>query len=217
MKISTHDTLPIVSIAALCAFAWYLYPSIPEPMAIHWSLDGSPNGFSSRGTGIAIFVAIPAIAFLCLRLLPLISPSGYRMTQSRHTYALVIGAVTVVLAGISASALVSATDGTLRAGLAGPVLLGSLFVVFGNYMGKVERNWIFGIRTPWTLASEEVWFRTHRAGRWIWLAAGLILLVTPLLGLPPLKTVVQVTIVATIVSVLYSLAVYIRLHGLSDS
>ncbi|WP_243123893.1 SdpI family protein [Thermaerobacter sp. FW80] len=31
-------------------------------------------------------------------------------------------------------------------------------------MGQVRPNFFFGIRTPWTLSSEAVWRKTHRAG-----------------------------------------------------
>ena len=110
MKLTVHDTLAVISIIALCAFAYYLYPNIPEPMAIHWNLEGDPNGFASRGSGIAILIAIPTISFLCLRLFPLISPSGYRMTQSRPTYSIVIGVLTLVLSAICASAMFNAAE-----------------------------------------------------------------------------------------------------------
>ena len=42
--------------------------------------------------------------------------------------------------------------------------IGLMFIVLGNYMGKVRKNFFIGIRTPWTLASDEVWNRTHRLG-----------------------------------------------------
>jgi uncharacterized membrane protein len=35
-------------------------------------------------------------------------------------------------------------------------------ILMGNPMGKVRRNFFIGIRTPWTLASERVWYATHR-------------------------------------------------------
>ena len=38
-----------------------------------------------------------------------------------------------------------------------PVLLGLLLVIIGNYFGKLRKNFFAGIRTPWTLASNEVW------------------------------------------------------------
>src|SRR5262249_43685722 len=51
--------------------------------------------------------------------------------------------------------------------------VGVLLVVLGNFLGKVTRNFFVGIRTPWTLASEEVWFKTHRLGGKLFVFAGL--------------------------------------------
>lgn len=51
------------------------------------------------------------------------------------------------------------------------------FVILGNSMGKLKHNWFVGIRTPWTLASEEVWNRTHRLAAPIWVTGGLVQLV----------------------------------------
>lgn len=40
--------------------------------------------------------------------------------------------------------------------------VGVLLIAVGNYLGKARRNAVFGIRTPWTLADDTVWDRTHR-------------------------------------------------------
>ena len=40
--------------------------------------------------------------------------------------------------------------------------LGALFVMLGLVMPRVRRNPWVGVRTPWTLASDENWARTHR-------------------------------------------------------
>ncbi|HMC92889.1 MAG TPA: SdpI family protein, partial [Allosphingosinicella sp.] len=40
--------------------------------------------------------------------------------------------------------------------------IGAMFVLIGNQLGKSRSMYLVGIRTPWTLASEEVWIRTHR-------------------------------------------------------
>ena len=42
------------------------------------------------------------------------------------------------------------------------ICLNILFIVIGNVMGKVRQNYIFGLRTPWTLSSEQAWDKTHR-------------------------------------------------------
>jgi uncharacterized membrane protein len=51
--------------------------------------------------------------------------------------------------------------------------IGLLFMLMGNTFGKVRSNYMFGIRTPWTLASERSWNRTHRAGGWAFVIVGL--------------------------------------------
>ena len=37
-----------------------------------------------------------------------------------------------------------------------------LNIWLGNLMPKMRPNWIMGVRTPWTLTSDEAWVRTHR-------------------------------------------------------
>ena len=58
-------------------------------------------------------------------------------------------------------------------------------MVFGNMMGKLRQNHFAGIRTPWTLADETVWARTHRFGGFLFFAVGLIILLASFSGLPP--------------------------------
>ena len=70
------------------------------------------------------------------------------------------------------------------AGLLGnliPLGLGGLFIVLGNMMGKVRSNFMFGIRTPWTLSSELSWNKTHRLGGRIMMAVGFITIVASFL------------------------------------
>ena len=59
-------------------------------------------------------------------------------------------------------------------------LMGALFMVIGNYLGKVRSNFIFGIRTPWTLSSEDAWDKTHRLGGWLFFVTGLLIFLSGL-------------------------------------
>jgi uncharacterized membrane protein len=90
--------------------------------------------------------------------------------------------------------------------------VGLLLIVLGNFMSKFTRNFFIGIRTPWTLASEEVWFRTHRLGGRLFVVAGLILVLTGLLGGGGVPVFVAAGIAAGIPWV-YSYIVYRRLGG----
>src|SRR5262249_13952430 len=56
--------------------------------------------------------------------------------------------------------------------------VGVMFSVLGNWMGKIRRNFYVGIRTPWTLANDEVWERTHRSGGKVMMLIGAISAIT---------------------------------------
>jgi uncharacterized membrane protein len=49
-----------------------------------------------------------------------------------------------------------------------------MFIILGNYMGKIRPNYFMGIRTPWTLEDPVVWQKTHRMGGPIFMLIGLI-------------------------------------------
>lgn len=61
--------------------------------------------------------------------------------------------------------------------------VGVAFVLIGNQLAKSRSMYLMGIRTPWTLASEEVWIRTHRLGGKLMVAGGLALLIAAFLPL----------------------------------
>lgn len=47
-------------------------------------------------------------------------------------------------------------------------------ILLGNYLPKCKRNSIIGIRTKWTLESDEVWYKTHRYIGKITVVAGIL-------------------------------------------
>ncbi len=94
------------------------------------------------------------------------------------------------------------------------ILLGGemmFFGLLGNLMGKVRRNFWMGVRTPWTLASEAVWIRTHRVTAWLWTAGAPLLGVAVLAGLPIVWSLVPF-VAMILYPVLYSLLLYKRLE-----
>ena len=99
-------------------------------------------------------------------------------------------------------------------GLPGQLFLSFIFLFFalvGNFMGKVQRNFWMGVRTPWTLASETVWIRTHRLTAWLWVAAGLVGFVAVLLRVPFLVCFIGLIAVALFPAI-YSLVIYKKLE-----
>jgi uncharacterized membrane protein len=91
-----------------------------------------------------------------------------------------------------------------------PALVFVILIVIGNPMGKVRRNFFIGIRTPWTLASEAVWYATHRLAARLMVASGLLGLIAVWLGAPHWVLLVLMTAWG-LVAAGYSLLLYKRL------
>jgi uncharacterized membrane protein len=90
------------------------------------------------------------------------------------------------------------------------LLMGGTFLflaLMGNVLGKVRRNFWMGVRTPWTLASEAVWIRTHRLAAWVFVGGGLAGLAAVLLGVD-VTVCLALLVVVGVVPVLYPLALY---------
>ena len=54
--------------------------------------------------------------------------------------------------------------------------IGVMLIVMGNFMGKIRSNFVFGMRTPWTLSSELSWNKTHRLTGKLFMLWGLVVL-----------------------------------------
>jgi uncharacterized membrane protein len=72
--------------------------------------------------------------------------------------------------------------------------------------------YMVGIRTPWTLASEEVWIKTHRLGGKLMVASGLVIILGSLMMPSYLLPVLMIGLVVTIavVPVAYSYLLWKR-------
>ena len=64
---------------------------------------------------------------------------------------------------------------SMMSGILAQIFMGVVMIVIGNYLPKTRRNYIIGIRLPWTLENDENWSKTHRLAGKIWVLGGLLL------------------------------------------
>jgi uncharacterized membrane protein len=86
-----------------------------------------------------------------------------------------------------------------------------LIALMGNVLGKVRRNFYIGVRTPWTIANEQVWNATHRFAAKTFFAGGVAGLLAVILRAPfwvPMSAI----LIAALSPVIYSLLFYKRLE-----
>lgn len=56
------------------------------------------------------------------------------------------------------------------------IVIGIFIMILANFMQKVEQNYVYGIRTPWTLKSKEVWQLTNRFSSKVFFVTGLMII-----------------------------------------
>jgi uncharacterized membrane protein len=169
----------VLSLAGLAA----LYRKLPASIPTHWNLSGRVDGWSPRWS---IFAqgALPLGLYLLMRLIPRIDPRSESHAQHERAYgvlSLTVSLGFIPIAWISAAAALGAD---IDSGALVRVAIGVMFAVIGNFLGKLRSNYFIGIRTPWTLADDEVWRKTHRRGGAVFVAAGLLTAATAFVPSP---------------------------------
>ena len=186
-------------------FSLVVFTRLPERMPTHWDAHGSVNGWSSRTLGAWLMPAIMAAIALILPALPRIDPRQANFEKFRPTYDLMIDAVITMLAAIHVAMLGAGLGWPVSMERITPLLLGGLFILLGNVMPRARPNWWFGIRTPWTLSNDRGWERTHRLGGYLFVVAGMSLLLLAVLpSSVALPLIITVTVVASVVPLVYS-------------
>ncbi len=69
-------------------------------------------------------------------------------------------------------------------------------------MSQIRPNFLFGIRTPWTLVSEQNWRKTHRLGASLFAGVGLLMIIGAFFN-SPYATLCGIMLVIVVIVVLY--------------
>lgn len=209
------DGLSLFFIAAIAGLAIYLYPDLPDPMPSHWNASGEVDGTLPKPWGVWLLPLAAVFVLAVMKLIPVISPKGFRTDEFAGVLRLFQVLLVAFTAIVGALVLLAAMGSDVRMEVWIPIGVGLLFIVLGNYLGKVRKNFFLGIRTPWTLASDEVWARTHRLGGRVFVAGGLLLIAAAFV--PAIANGLVVVILAlAVIPVVYSYVLYRRIEGFTD-
>jgi uncharacterized membrane protein len=206
---STWIVLGMAGLALSLSLAFW--GKLPEQMPTHFGLDGVPDAYGSRLEGAMLLPGIMAGLAVFWRLLPVLSPRGYGVLKFESvvsTMALVTGLFLLLLHITLLRAAVTGQPPSTSMIFAGTAVLVALL---GNWMGKLRRNFYVGIRTPWTLADDEVWLQTHRLGGKLMVGGGIVAFFLSFVpGAFPFW--LAAILVPALLPAGYSFVVYRRLH-----
>ncbi len=144
--------------------ATFSYRYMPEKMVTNWSLQGEPSGYISRFWGVAIMPLVGLILFLIFLVIPKIDPLKTNLEKFRTYFDKLIASIFLFLLYLYILTLIWNTGREFNMVR---VIVPAFFLLWYGLavlLEKSKRNWFVGIRTPWTLSSDQVWEKTHSLG-----------------------------------------------------
>jgi len=167
------SSLIVAIMFALSAWAWGQLPADAH-IPVHWGPSGEPDRYGGKFMGLMLMPLIASGLVILFEVIPRVEPRRENLLRSRRAYDAVRVGLLLFLLGMHVVAIMAALGVALNMSLFVAVGVGLLLMVIGFYLGKVRSNYMFGIRTPWTLSSDLSWEKTHRLGGWLFLLSGLL-------------------------------------------
>lgn len=204
--------LSLLVTVGVTIYSAMVYPTLPDTIPTHWNIHGKVDQMSPKGWTVFLMPIVMVFMTAFLFALPWLSPKNFKIDTFRSTFNYIVFLVTAMMGYLAVVILLNTMHpkwDSIKFMMGGIMLFLGLL---GNMLGKVQRNFYVGIRTPWTLASEQVWVATHRVGAWFMTAGGFGGLILVLVGVP-VMIAFWVFIAACLFPVPYSLVLYKKLEA----
>lgn len=188
--------------------AFYFYGVMPETVASHWNAQGQVDGYMSKFWGMFLMPLISLAMLFLLLIIPKIDPLKANIEKFKKYFDVLISAILIFLFYIYLLTIFWNLGYEFNMSRFMAPAMGMLFYACGFLIGKSKRNYFIGIRTPWTLYSDEVWDKTHKLGAKLFKLAGLLALFGAIFPKQAILFILVPVIAATIFLLAYSYFVY---------
>lgn len=190
-----------------------LYSHLPERVPVHWNFSGEVDGYGGRFTGAFGIPLVTLGAYLAMVVVPRFDPKRANYAKFTGAYNAFLAAFVIFMLTLHTAVMLFTFGYNIDISMVTQIGIGLLFIVMGNYLTRVRHNYFFGIKTPWTLANETVWRKTHRVGGMLFVLAG-VLTILSIVTWPGLRFIVTITSIigVSIVSMIYSYLVFRKLE-----
>jgi len=207
-KLSLSIAFVLIALAALIGAA--LFNQLPDPMPSHWNAAGQVDDTMSKPWGVFFLPLFTAGLTLLLAAVPAIDPLKANIAKFRSLYNLFIVGFVVFMLYVYGLTLAAALGANFNMTLMLLPMMGLLFIGLGYFMKSIKRNYFIGIRTPWTLSSDEIWDKTHALGAKTFIAGGIAILLSAFLDEAGLWLMLPALLLAALVPIVYSYLLFAR-------
>ena len=147
---------------------------LPEEIPTHFNLLGQADGYNHK---MSTIFGLPALMLLMHWVLLFLMIKDPKSSNISSKIQVLIYWIIPFVSCLSMISIYGESLGySMMSGILAQIFMGVLMIVIGNYLPKTRRNYIIGIRLPWTLENDENWRKTHRLAGKIWVLGGLLLI-----------------------------------------
>lgn len=179
MKNKKHFNLSLILLALAFLIVLVSLVFMPERVPIHYDFDGNIDNYGSK----YVYLAIPGSALLVWIFLHLIARFAYKEKPENQKLIYLTSAcvnfVFIILEIIFVALNFVNGDKKPIDNIIYPILnvtLGIVFIIIGNFLPKLTKNKLIGLRTPWSLYNDNTWNISQRYGGYILVGTGFILI-----------------------------------------
>lgn len=158
---------------ALTLVAWAKVPDDAR-VPIHWNVEGKVDNYGSKTLGLLMGPGMILFLTILLTFVPRVEPRIENLQQSQKAYKALWGFLLTFMLVLHVVTTLVAMGHSINITMLMVFMMGILFMAIGNYLGKIRSNFMFGIRTPWSLSSEDAWNKTHRLGGRLFFLVGIL-------------------------------------------
>lgn len=186
-----------------------LFSSLPEKIPMHYNFSGELNRWGSKYEAF-----IMPIIIIVLSLVFALAKSAKNKFSSEKSYITIISGVLFTFNVLDYIFLYTCfyprsfgNNNLIYS------VISLCFIFLGNFFPKLKQNSFIGIRVPWTLENETVWYKTHRFSGFLWVIGCSIMLILCLFTPSSVSSIVFIIGVAviTIIPCIYAYIIYKKL------
>ena len=198
------SSLGMDPIIAAVPFLFYIsiYRYLPSEIPVHYSLDGIADRFASKLSVEALLLCSLGYGGLLIGILlrKMVYAMGKNqendntqitaklMAYNQTFLTIFFSALSLYLISVMSQTLTPDTCFVFRTAY---LVLSVLFIILGNYMPKLKKNRVSGVKTKYSQSSDDAWMKSQRFGGRLLVMGGIAVLIVCLLpGIPEKGTII---------------------------
>lgn len=156
----------LLCIGAMVALSIWAWPQIPagQQMPVHWGISGTADGYAPKEIGLSMLPVIMLFVVFVFHLTLEAEKQTENLAKSLSVVGVSMYGTMALMLVVHVMLVLGAMGSSMPVpqviGICIGLLLGSIGALLAA--GKSGRNTSVGVRTPWTLKSDESWRKTNQ-------------------------------------------------------